>query len=330
MMPLMQRLCYGRTDGATDGRLSSLLSDEVSPGTGPTIALPRLRGTPRILAVVVNWRHVTERLSPDAYADPADPNPATELARDRGAMGPGRVGLRVGGSAPLRGVFPGRHRAGRATAGMLAELRRRADEAGLRDAIEMHQGDAQQLPFASGAYDGAFSMFGLMFFPDRHAGLTEMRRVLKPGARAVVSSWVPFDGPFGALMQTVSEHIPGIPLGAGKQPMATPREITEEMTAAGFRDVRGEVVSYAMTAPSFDVFWDSMQRTNAPQVLLIHRLGDRWNALAPKVRERVRANLGDGELALGRGAYLGIGSAGGGCCYQLTAITGKMRDRVAP
>lgn len=193
--------------------------------------------------------------------------------------------------------------------GMLAELRRRAGEAGLMDLIEVHHGDAQRLPFESGAYDAAFSMFGLMFFPDRHAGLLEMKRVLKPGGRAVISSWVPFVGPFGELMKTASQLIPGLALGGGTPPLASPDEVAAELSAAGFRDVRVEHAPHPITAPSFDAFWSQMERTNAPLALLQKRLGGRWAAAAPEIRERVRATLGDGPLTIGRGAYLGIGLA---------------------
>ena len=218
------------------------------------------------------------------------------------AAGPGTISLQIAAAG-------GRASAIDLSEAMLAELRRRARAAGVEAAIEVHLGDAQKLPFESGAYDAAFSMFGLMFFPDRHAGLVEMRRVLKPGAHGVVSSWVPFVGPFGVLMQTVSEFIPGLPLGAGKQALSTPEEIMKEMTAAGFRDVRVEIVPHAITAPSFDALWDSLERTNAPLVLLQRRLGERWTAVAPKIRERVRAALGDDAITLGRGAYVGIGAA---------------------
>jgi SAM-dependent methyltransferase len=216
------------------------------------------------------------------------------------AAGPGTISLQVAAAG-------GRVSAIDLSEAMLAELRRRAEAAGLAASIEVHHGDAQKLPFESGAYDAAFSMFGLMFFPDRHAGLTEMRRVLKPGGRGVISSWVPFVGPFGELIKTVSEFIPGLPLGGGRQPLASAEEVAMEMTAAGFRDVRVELVPHAITAESFDAFWDSMQRTNAPLVLLAHRLGERWSAVAPKIRERVRATLGDGPLTIGRGAYVGLG-----------------------
>lgn len=54
-------------------------------------------------------------------------------------------------------------------------------------------------------------MFGLMFFPDRLAGLREMRRVVRPGCPAVISSWVPFDGPFGALLAALRDELPALP-----------------------------------------------------------------------------------------------------------------------
>ena len=219
------------------------------------------------------------------------------------AAGPGTVSLQIA-------VAGGRASAIDLSRAMLIELRKRASAAGLEGAIDVHHGDGQRLPFETGVYDAAFSMFGLMFFPDRQAGLREMRRVLRSGGRAVVSSWVPFDGPFGELMNAARELIPGLPLGGGKQAMSTAAEVAGEMTAAGLRDVRVEIVPHAITAPTFDAFWDSMLRTNAPLVLLQHRLGERWNAIAPKIRARVRATVGDGELTIGRGAFVGLGTAG--------------------
>jgi SAM-dependent methyltransferase len=192
---------------------------------------------------------------------------------------------------------------------MIDAFRSRAAAAGLADAVDIRVGDGQALPFESAAYDGAFSMFGLMFFPDRAAGFREMRRVLRPGRRAIVSSWVPFDGPFGVLMSTAREMIPGLPLGGGKPPLGSADEIRAELAAAGFTGIAVETADIQLSAPSFDAFWDSMQRTNAPLVLLRHRLGERWTAMAPKVRERVRATLGDGPVVVGRGAFLGIGVA---------------------
>jgi len=190
---------------------------------------------------------------------------------------------------------------------MLAELRARVAAAGLGARIEARFGDGQRLPYAADTYDAAFSMFGLMFFPDRAAGLREMLRVLRPGGVAIISSWVPFAGPFGTLLQAARELLPGLPLGGGRPPLADPADIVAEMTAAGFADVRVETIAQEIHEPSFDSFWALMQRTNAPVVLIRHRVGpERWREVEPQLRERVRATIGDGPVAVGRGAYLGI------------------------
>jgi ubiquinone/menaquinone biosynthesis C-methylase UbiE len=192
---------------------------------------------------------------------------------------------------------------------MVNEFRARVAAAGLSDAIDVRVGDGQQLPFESAAYDGAFSMFGLMFFPDRAAGLREMRRVLKPGGRGVISSWIPFDGPFGVLLRTASEMIPGLPSG-GELALADEDSVRRELTEAGFSNVAVHRVAQELKADSFDKFWDAMERTNAPLALIKHRLGpERWQTMGPKIREKVGATLGPGPLTLGRGAFIGIGVA---------------------
>src|SRR5262245_56643917 len=192
---------------------------------------------------------------------------------------------------------------------MVNEFRARVAAAGLADAVDVRVGDGQQLPFDSAAYDGAFSMFGLMFFPDRAAGLREMKRMLKPGGRGVISSWIPFDGPFGVLFKTASEIIPGLPSG-GDFALSDEDSVRRELGEAGLAQVAVHHVPQEVKAPSFDAFWSAMERTNAPLVLIKHRVGhERWQQLGPKIRERVAATLGDGPLTIGRGAFLGIGIA---------------------
>jgi SAM-dependent methyltransferase len=152
-------------------------------------------------------------------------------------------------------------------------------------------------------------MFGLMFFPDRAAGFRELLRVLRPGGRAVVSSWAPFLGPFAMMFESLRALLPDVPFAGGKPPLGTAEEMSGEMTAAGFADVSVRTVEHSLRAPSLAAFWASAQRTNVQIVLLQRRLGPaRWAEAGPAIYERLRAQLGDGEVAAVGTAYLGRGT----------------------
>jgi len=49
--------------------------------------------------------------------------------------------------------------------------------------------DALSLPFEANDFDAVVCQFGIMFFPDKGAGLTEMARVLKPGGTMAFNVW---------------------------------------------------------------------------------------------------------------------------------------------
>lgn len=71
---------------------------------------------------------------------------------------------------------------------MVAHLRARL--AGERVAVRACRMDGQHLAFRDATFHAVFSMFGLMYFRSRSAGLRELLRVLRPGGRAVVGTWV--------------------------------------------------------------------------------------------------------------------------------------------
>ncbi len=58
-------------------------------------------------------------------------------------------------------------------------------------AIEYRQADAEQLPFADGAFDAVISTFGVMFATQPEAAAAELARVVRPGGRVVLATWKP-------------------------------------------------------------------------------------------------------------------------------------------
>ena len=192
---------------------------------------------------------------------------------------------------------------------MVAVLRRRVAERGATN-VRVQEGDGQALPFADSSFDGAFSLFGLMFFPDRAAGFRELRRVLKPGGRAVVSAWGPTtEVPvLAALFDAIRELLPDLPLGGGRQPLSDPEEFRAEMVAAGFREVEIRSVTHRVTTRSVDDFWRAQLRSSAPVALLRKGLpAEEWKAFAAAVVPRLERALGTGTLEVAWPAKLGLG-----------------------
>jgi SAM-dependent methyltransferase len=70
---------------------------------------------------------------------------------------------------------------------MVDDIATRARLAGLAN-IEVRRCDAEQLD-ATGPFDVALCSLGLMYVPSPAAAMSEMRRVLRPGGVAVVSTW---------------------------------------------------------------------------------------------------------------------------------------------
>lgn len=190
---------------------------------------------------------------------------------------------------------------------MIDNLRRRADELGIEIA-DVRVGDGQALPYEDQSFDGAFSMAGLIFFPDRAAGFRELHRVLRTGRRAVVSSMGSVSAPFMTAIGILSAVLPDLPIAQGEPPLSDPELLRYEMSAAGFHEVTIHTISYSETAPSLNVFWRKMQRGAGSLVLLRRSLGEeRWAEVAQDVLNRLQKALGDGPVDEIYTTHLGVG-----------------------
>ncbi|HEY3256566.1 MAG TPA: methyltransferase domain-containing protein [Polyangiaceae bacterium] len=192
---------------------------------------------------------------------------------------------------------------------MVAELERAASAAGLTN-LRAIVGDGQHLPFADAEFDAGFSIFGLMFFPDRARGFAELARVLKPGSGAVVSAWAPVQDSslmramFGALAAADPTFVVPVRNDAG---LENPEVLAAEMRAGGFERVRIEPMTVTIRSESAEGLWQRMARSSAPLVLMRHRLGvAEWQRREPIVLAFLSQALAR-EPELATTAWLAVG-----------------------
>jgi SAM-dependent methyltransferase len=196
------------------------------------------------------------------------------------------------------------------SSGMIDRLRRDAAARGLTN-VEAVVGDGQALPYPDASFDAAFSMFGLIFFPDRARGLRELLRVLRPGGRALVGSWAPLDpsSPPVILFELFRDALPESPPTFPRLPLTDAAAMRHELGEAGFAEVQVSLVAHEFAAPSVEAFWQGQVEAN---VLFAGVLGGMAPAARDQVFERVldglRANLGDGEVRYLQTAVCGVGT----------------------
>lgn len=70
--------------------------------------------------------------------------------------------------------------------GMLAIGRQKLTERHLSERITLETGDSEALRFADDSFDAVMAAFGVRNFEHLERGLTEMRRVLRPGGKVVI------------------------------------------------------------------------------------------------------------------------------------------------
>ncbi|HEX4340154.1 MAG TPA: methyltransferase domain-containing protein [Polyangiaceae bacterium] len=200
--------------------------------------------------------------------------------------------------------------------GMLARLRARIERDKIAN-ISVKQMNGQQLELASESFDAAFSVFGLIFFPDRGRGFRELCRVIKPEGRAVVVGWGPLEKMplIDAMIRGLREAMPDLPAPSGTPPVQSlqdPARFATEMMEAGFDDV--EIITRTIEKPTGETAEQFFDRA-APANLFVAPLKaklpkEKWEDVRGHVCKAIRATLGEGPVVYSAEANIGVGRRG--------------------
>jgi SAM-dependent methyltransferase len=141
---------------------------------------------------------------------------------------------------------------------------RRASEEGLDASFEV--ADAVSVPARDAAFDGAVSVFGVIF-ADPEAAAAELLRIVKPGGRIVLTTWTT-DGATPKAVQVMRDAFGAPP----DRPRWSDPDFVRGLFAA--HDVAIEIAEISFTAASPEAYVAEQARTHPM-----------WLAAAPRLRE---------------------------------------------
>src|SRR5919106_1472590 len=185
----------------------------------------------------------------------------------------------------------------------------RAKVAGQQVGLAAMSGEA--LACRSDLFDAAICMLGLMFFPDPVQGASEVCRVVRRSARAVVCVWSHQErAPFpGIILSVLARHVPDHRVELlSSFTLGDPDRLHAVLAAGGFADVEIRSVVRQIVFEGFDDLWTPLSGGGA-------RASQTFLALPPAKRAAVRDEVHalirpferDGRVTIDVETLVGVG-----------------------
>lgn len=171
--------------------------------------------------------------------------------------------------------------------------------------VDVRQASAESLPFTDGTFDAAFAQLVVHFMADPVAGLSEMRRVTRPGGVVVACVWdhAGGQGPMGLFWRAARALDPDV---HDESDLAGAREghLGELFRAAGLRDIAESALVADLEHPDFEAWWEPFTRGVGPAGAYVATLDTDAQVL---LRERCRGELGAGPFVIPARAWAARG-----------------------
>jgi ubiquinone/menaquinone biosynthesis C-methylase UbiE len=177
------------------------------------------------------------------------------------------------------------------------------------------QADAHHLPFADRSFDLATCRFGVMFFSDAQRALAELRRVLKPGARACFAAWGPMEQPYWqTTMIIVHRHVGGAMLPPGGSDLfrfSAAGSLSEMLSTSGFHEVEESTQNLPWTWPGdAEEVFEYACAVAAPFRPMLERVpAEEWPAIRAEAKTAIERYRVGNEIRFGADVVLASGKA---------------------
>jgi ubiquinone/menaquinone biosynthesis C-methylase UbiE len=173
-----------------------------------------------------------------------------------------------------------------------AMVKKASERLGKAPNVSVSVEDGQALSFADSSFDAVLCNLGLMFFPDPVRGLSEFRRVLRPGGRVAVSVNTVVERSYNHQINVmIARHLPGLAEAVTRTfALGEASRLTSLFNEAGLVDIETHTVRHTFVLPSFDAYYGPFERGGASTGQALAVLPEE---IRRAVREEARRDLAD-------------------------------------